>query len=167
MNNFTHPNLTSEKKSATLKVFVTLDKLFEFFDNDTHHKPALLDLDFSKAFETVPHELLLENIQPFGIGRSLLKHILSHSILIIYSFLFFSFLFYYNLFHSSLFYFILVRPHQQCSIVKIDDNVYRTKCSQCGPNGLTLRPLLFLLNVNGLPKTNPFVHSYGSVDDDY
>ena len=38
-----------------------------------HDELTVLYLDFAKAFDTVPDELLLRKTQPFGIGGSLLK----------------------------------------------------------------------------------------------
>ena len=50
------------KKRATLQLLVFLDRLFDLYDDDTHDELTVLYLDFVRALDTVPLELLLKKI---------------------------------------------------------------------------------------------------------
>ena len=53
------------KKSCATNLLEFLEKITEFFDNDT--PVDILYLDFSKAFDKVPHRRLLTKMETFGI----------------------------------------------------------------------------------------------------
>ena len=50
-------------RSATLQLLVFLDKLYEQNDKEKQKELTVLYLHFAKAFDTVPHELLLRKVE--------------------------------------------------------------------------------------------------------
>ena len=61
------------KKSCATNLLEFLEKITEFFDNGT--PVDILYLDFSKAFDKVPHRRLLAKVETLGIKGDLLKWI--------------------------------------------------------------------------------------------
>ena len=55
-----------------------LDRLYELSDTDSQGLPCVLFIDFARASDTVPHEILIANLAHFGIGEKLLKLIVSY-----------------------------------------------------------------------------------------
>ena len=67
-----------KKRSATLQLLLFLDRIYKYNDDNEVENLSVLYLDFSKAFDTVPHSRLLEKVQNFGIGGKLLKLVHSY-----------------------------------------------------------------------------------------
>ena len=67
----------SKKRSAILQLLVFLDRIPEYNDEKELENLSVLYLDFSKAFNTVPHNLI-RKMRNFGIGGKLLKLINSY-----------------------------------------------------------------------------------------
>ena len=62
-----------KRRSATIQLLVFLDRLYEFYDKVETDQLAVLYLDFAKAFDTVPHDILIQKIENYGIGGKLLS----------------------------------------------------------------------------------------------
>ena len=67
-----------KKRSATLQLLLCLDRTYIFNDDNEVENLSVLYIDFSKAFDTVPHSRLLDKVQNFGIGGKLLKLVHSY-----------------------------------------------------------------------------------------
>ena len=67
-----------KKRSATLQLLLLLDRIYKYNDDNEVENLIVLYLDFSKAFDTVPHSRLLDKVQNFGIGGKLLKLVHSY-----------------------------------------------------------------------------------------
>ena len=57
-------------------ITIIFDKIFEWIDSK--EKAYAIYLDFSKAFDRVPHSILLTKLRLLGLGGSLLKLIASY-----------------------------------------------------------------------------------------
>ena len=60
-----------KNKSTVLQLLVFLDEIYHSHDNDL--TAYCCYLDFSRAFDKVPHSILLDKLRKFGIGGGLLK----------------------------------------------------------------------------------------------
>ena len=67
-----------KKRSAKLQLLVLLDRIHKYNDDKELENLSVLYLDFSKAFDTVPHNLVVRKVRRFGIGGKLLKLINSY-----------------------------------------------------------------------------------------
>ena len=75
-NVLTHLNHGFRKGfSCETQLMVTMDDLFKQYDNNI--QSDIIILDFSKAFDTVPHNKLLYKLQTYGIDGNVLKWITS------------------------------------------------------------------------------------------
>ena len=81
---FVHSSLHAQqfgfrkKRSAILQILVFLDRIHQYNDDKELENLSVLYPNFSKAFDTVPHNLLIRKVRSFGIGGKLLKLINSY-----------------------------------------------------------------------------------------
>ena len=59
---------SGKKKSAVLRMAQFLSKLYELYDDKSVQTPSVLYLDISKAFDKVPHSILIAKIRNIGLG---------------------------------------------------------------------------------------------------
>ena len=60
-------------RSCSLQLLVTLQKWFEYLDNN--HSMDAVYMDFQKAFDSVPHERLLVKLKGHGVQDNVLNWI--------------------------------------------------------------------------------------------
>ena len=58
--------------SATLQLLLFLDTVRKTFDNEAIKDLSISYLDFAKAFDTVPHNILVQKLYNIGVGGKLI-----------------------------------------------------------------------------------------------
>ena len=65
-----------KNRSATLQLLLFLDTVYKKFDNEAIRYLSILYLDFAKAFDTVPHNILIQKF--YKLEGKLIQLISSH-----------------------------------------------------------------------------------------
>ena len=60
-----------KRRSATLQLINFLDKIYESNDLESVNELSVLYHDFAKAFDTVPHSVLVSKLRSLGIGGNI------------------------------------------------------------------------------------------------
>ncbi|KAL8565040.1 hypothetical protein ACOMHN_003416 [Nucella lapillus] len=107
--------------SCDTQLLLTSHDLLQSYDRQRQVDVAILD--FSKAFDTVPHKRLLHKLNSYGIRGSL---------------------------HTWITNFLV---HRKMSVVIEGDSSEETTVDSGVPQGTCLGPLLFLCHINDLPDT--------------
>ena len=72
---YSHQFSFRKSRSCVIQLLSFFDKIFEWIDSK---KAFAIYLDYSKAFDRVPHSILLKKLRSLGLGGSLLKLIASY-----------------------------------------------------------------------------------------
>ena len=66
-------NLAAGEIDQQLLSLLFLDKVYKKFDNEAIKDLSILYLDFAKAFDTVPHNMLMQKLYNIGVGGKLIQ----------------------------------------------------------------------------------------------
>ena len=124
-----------KNRSATLQLLSFVDTVYKKFDNEAIKDLSFLYFDFAKAFDTVPHNILIQKLYNIGFGGKLIQLISSY----------------------------LTNRKQYVKINnEVSDLIEVTSGV---PQGSILGPLFFIICINGLPEHLTEVICYGFADD--
>ena len=69
------------KRSAVIQMVQFLSKVYAFYDDKNVQTLSVLYLDFSKAFDKVPHSILIAKLRNIGLGiqkQDIIQDYLTH-----------------------------------------------------------------------------------------
>ena len=124
-----------KRQSATLQLIYFLDKIHECNDLESVNELSFLYLDFAKAFDTVPHSVLISKLRSLGIGGNILGLLKSY-----------------------------LSQRKQYVQISSAKSTLRNVISGV-PQGSILSPLLLLLFINNLPECMSDMENFGYADD--
>ena len=61
-----------------MQLLLFLDTVYKKFDNEAIKDLRILYLEFAKAFDTVPHNILIQKLHNIGVGGKLIQLISSY-----------------------------------------------------------------------------------------
>ena len=124
-----------KNRSTTLQLLLFLDTVYKKFDNEAIKDLSILYLDFAKAFDMVPHNILIQNRYNIGVGGKFIQLIWSY----------------------------LSNRTQYVKISNdVSDLIEVTSCV---PQGSILGPLFFIIFINNLPEHLTELICFGLADD--
>ena len=124
-----------KNRLATLQLLLFLDTVNKKFYNEAIKDLSILYLDFAKAFDTVPQNILIQKLYNIGVKGKLIQLVLSY----------------------------LTNREQYVKINnEVSDLI---EVSSGVPQGSILGPLFFIIFINELPEHLTEVIFYGFADD--
>ena len=124
-----------KNRSATLQLLLFLDTVYKKFDNEAIKDLSILYIDFAKALDTVPHNILIQKLYNIGVGGKLIQLISS--------------------FLTNRKQYVKIN-NEESDLIEVSSGV---------PQGSILGPLFFIIFIKHLAEHLTEVICYGFSDD--